>query len=151
MVGDTDLNTIGTDDFSNLISKLDKAYQIPNNYFVFNQQTQNLLRKMKDKYGRPIWETSLAQGEPDKIFGYRYTVDNAFANVGAGAVSAAFGDPSKYIVRRALGFTLVLFRELYMANYQRQLRRLRVLTPSCCSLRLGLTRFTRRANQSVGD
>ena len=119
VVGDTDLNTIGTDDFSNLISKLDKAYQTPNNYFVFNQQTQNLLRKMKDKYGRPIWETSLAQGEPDKIFGYRYTVDNAFANVGAGAVSAAYGDPSKYVIRRALGFTLVLFRELYMANYQR--------------------------------
>ena len=119
VVGDTDLNTIGTDDFSNLISNVDKAYQTPNNYFVFNQQTQNLLRKMKDKYGRPILEMSLAQGEPDKIFGYRYTVDNAFANVGAGAVSAAYGDPSKYVIRRALGFTLVLFRELYMANYQR--------------------------------
>jgi HK97 family phage major capsid protein len=116
---DTDLNTIGTDDFSALIDKLDRAYQKPTNKFVFNQSTQNSLRKMKDKYGRPVWEVSLAQGNPDTIFGFGFTVDNALANIGAGNVSAAFGDPSKYVIRRALGFTLVRFAELYMANFQR--------------------------------
>jgi HK97 family phage major capsid protein len=115
----TDLNSIGTDDFSALIDKLDRAYQKPTNKFVFNQSTQNALRKLKDKYGRPVWETSLAQGEPDTIFGYGFAIDNAFANIGAGAVSAAFGDPTKYVIRRALGFTLVRFAELYMANFQR--------------------------------
>jgi HK97 family phage major capsid protein len=115
----TDLDSIGTDDFSALIDKLDRAYQKPTNKFVFNQSTQNALRKLKDKYGRPVWETSLAQGDPDTIFGYGFAIDNAFANIGAGNVSAAFGDPSKYIIRRALGFTLVRFAELYMANYQR--------------------------------
>jgi HK97 family phage major capsid protein len=114
-----DLNSIGTDDFSALIDKLDRAYQKPTNRFVFNQSTQNALRKLKDKYGRPAWEVSLAQGNPDTIFGFGFTIDNAFANIGAGNVSAAFGDPTKYVIRRALGFTLVRFNELYMANYQR--------------------------------
>ena len=115
----SDLNSIGTDDFSALIDKLDRAYQKPTNQFVFSQSTQNALRKLKDKYGRPIWEVSLAQGEPDTIFGYGYTIDNAFAPIGAGNVSAAFGDFSKYVVRRVRGVAVVLFRELYMANYQR--------------------------------
>jgi HK97 family phage major capsid protein len=115
----TDLNSIGTDDFSALIDKLDRAYQKPTNKFVFNQHTQNALRKLKDKYGRPVWEVSLAQGEPDKIFGFGYQIDNAFANIGAGNVSAAFGDFSKYAVRKVRGITVVRFNELYMANYQR--------------------------------
>lgn len=115
----TDINTVGTDDFAALIDKLDKAYQKPSNYFVFAQSTQNALRKLKDKYGRPVWETSLAQGEPDRIYGYRYVVDNAVAAIGAGNISVLFGDFSKYVIRKALGITLVRFNELYMVNFQR--------------------------------
>jgi HK97 family phage major capsid protein len=116
----TDLNSIGTDDFSAMIDKLDRAYQKPTNQFIFNQHTQNSLRKLKDKYGRPVWEVSMAQGEPDKIFGYGYTIDNAVASIGAGAVSAAFGDfKNSFCIRRVRGIAVVLFRELYMTNYQR--------------------------------
>jgi HK97 family phage major capsid protein len=115
----TDLNSIGTDDFSALIDKLDRAYQKTTNKFLFAQSTQNALRKLKDKYGRPIWETTLAQGEPDTIFGYGFQIDNAVASIGAGNVSAAFGDFSKYAVRKVRGITVVRFNELYMANYQR--------------------------------
>ncbi len=114
----TDLNSIGTDDFSALIDDLDRAYQKPTNQFVFNQSTLNALRKLKDKYGRPVWETSLAQGEPDSVYGYKFTVDNAFSSIAAGAITVAFGDPSKYVIRRALGFLLIRLSELYMANYQ---------------------------------
>jgi HK97 family phage major capsid protein len=101
------------------VDKLDKSYQKPTNKFVFTQATQNSLRKLKDKYGRPCWETSMAQGEPDKIFGFGYQIDNAMAGIGAGNISVAFGDWSNYCVRDVLGFTLVRFNELYMANYQR--------------------------------
>jgi HK97 family phage major capsid protein len=113
------LNSIGTDDFSALIDKLDRAYQKPTNKFVFAQSTQNALRKLKDKYGRPVWETSLAQGEPDTIFGYGFQIDNALASIGAGNITAAFGDFSKYVLRRVAGFTLIRLNELYMANLQR--------------------------------
>jgi len=117
--GDTEVNSIGTDDFSNLIDKLDYAYQKPTNKFLFNQTTKNALRKVKDRYGRPIWEVSLAQGEPDTIFGYGFQVDNAVANIAPSAVSVVFGDFSKFVIRDVLGFTLVRFNELYMPNYQR--------------------------------
>jgi HK97 family phage major capsid protein len=115
----TDLDSVGTDDFSSLIDQLDAAYQKPTNKFVFNQHTKDALRKLKDKYGRPVWEVSLAMGEPDKVFGYGYQVDNAMANIGAGNVSVLFGDFTKFVVRDVLGFTLVRFNELYMPNYQR--------------------------------
>ena len=88
----TDLNSVGTDDFSALIDNLDRGYQTPTNRFVFAQSTQNALRKLKDKYGRPVWEVSLAQGEPDKIFGYGYQIDNAMAGIGAGNIPVMFGD-----------------------------------------------------------
>jgi HK97 family phage major capsid protein len=115
----TDLNSIGTDDFSALIDKLDRAYQKPTNKFVFAQSTQNALRKLKDRYGRPVWEVNLAQGEPDTIFGYGFQIDNAFAAIGAGNITVAFGDFSKYVLRRVAGFTLIRLSELYMANLQR--------------------------------
>ena len=114
----TDLNSVGTDDFSALINALDYAYQKPTNSFVFNQLTLNKLRQLKDKYGRPVWQTSLAEGEPDKIFGFRFQVDNAMANIGAGNISVLFGDPDKFIIRDALGITMVRYNELYMPNHQ---------------------------------
>jgi HK97 family phage major capsid protein len=113
------LNSIGTDDFSALIDKLDRAYQKPENKFVFSQSTLNALRKLKDKYGRPLLESSMAQGSETKIFGYDYQIDNAFAGIGAGNISVCFGDFSKYVLRRVAGFTLIRLNELYMANLQR--------------------------------
>jgi HK97 family phage major capsid protein len=116
---DTDLTSIGTDDLSALINQLDRAYQKPTNKFIFNQSTQNKLRMLKDKYGRPVWATSIAGSEPDTIYGFGYQIDNAVAGIGAGNVTVGFGDFSKYIIRNVLGFTLVRFNELYMGNYQR--------------------------------
>jgi HK97 family phage major capsid protein len=115
----TDLDSIGVDDFSNLVNQIDYAYQRPTNKFLFNQTTLNALRKLKDKYGRPIWEVNLAQGQPNTIFGYGYQIDNAMANIGAGNVSVIFGGFEKFVVRDVLGFTLVRFNELYMPQYQR--------------------------------
>ena len=57
-------------------------------------------------------------GEPDKIFGYSYQIDNAMAGICAGNIPVMFGDFSKYIIRNSLGITMVRFNELYMPNYQ---------------------------------
>ena len=115
----TDLNSIGSDDYSSLIDKLDYAYQRPTNKFVFNQKTFNTLRKLKDKYGRPVYQTSLADKTEDTIFGYGFQIDNAVANIGAGNISVLYGDFSKYLIRDVLGFTIVRFNELYIVNHQR--------------------------------
>jgi HK97 family phage major capsid protein len=116
--GDTDLNTVGTDDLDALIANQDPAYR-EGAIYMANQATWDTLRKLKDKYGRPIWQTSLMSGQPDKINGYGFDFNQDMAKIGAGNVSVIFGDFKKYVVRNVLGFTFVRFNELYMTNYQR--------------------------------
>jgi HK97 family phage major capsid protein len=84
-----------------------------------NVQSFDKLRTLKDKYGRPIWQTSLAVGKPDTINGYGMDWNADMATIGAGNISILFGQFSKYVVRNLLGFTFVRFNELYMTNYQR--------------------------------
>jgi HK97 family phage major capsid protein len=118
--GDTDLNSVGTDDFANLIAKVDVSYR--QGYecsFLANQATLDAQRNRKDKYGRPVWEVSLAQGDPDRIFGFSYGYDNSLPVVGANAVGViVFGAFKKYIIRDVLGMTVVRYNELYMPNHQ---------------------------------
>jgi HK97 family phage major capsid protein len=118
--GDTDLNTIGTDDLSNLIEQVDPAYRVgPNVGFLANQKTWDTIRKVKDKYGRALWDVSLASGTPDKILGYPYWYDQSMPTIAAGAVGTIiFGDFSKYIIRDVLGMTMVRYNELYMTSHQ---------------------------------
>ena len=116
--GDTDLNTIGTDDFDALIAKVDPAYR-PGAKFMGNQSAFDQLRKLKDKYGRPIWQTSLTSGSPDLVCGYGWDWNQDMDGIGAGNKSMVFGNFDNYVIRQVLGFTFVRFNELYMTNYQR--------------------------------
>jgi HK97 family phage major capsid protein len=115
--GDTNLNSIGTDDFDALISALDPAYR-PGAMYMANQATWDKVRMLKDKYGRPIWQVSLAVGLPDTINGYPYDFNQDLPLIGAGLNPIIFGQFKKYIVRDVLGITAVRFNELYMANHQ---------------------------------
>ncbi|MGA7968080.1 MAG: phage major capsid protein [Terriglobales bacterium] len=118
--GNTDLNSIGTDDLDNLIAQTDPAYRIPGRAkFAANQATWDTFRKLKDKYGRPVWAVSLTGNQPDTIRGYGIDWNQDMAKIGAGNISVVFGDWDKFVVRQALGFTFVRFNELYMTNYQR--------------------------------
>jgi len=117
----TDLNSVGSDDLDNLIAGVDPAYRVnlDSCAFAANMNTWDKLRKVKDKYGRPIWQTSLSVGKPDSLCGYKYDYNQDISTIGAGAISVVFGDFSNYVVRNVLGFTFVRFNELYMTNYQR--------------------------------
>ena len=116
--GDTEINSLGTDDWAALITALDPAYRL-NAKFAANQATFDAMRKIKDKYGRPIWEVSLAEGQADKIFGYPYFFDQSLPTVAAGATGTViFGDFNQYIIRDVLNMTIVRYNELYMPNHQ---------------------------------
>jgi HK97 family phage major capsid protein len=118
--GDTALNTIGSDDLSNLITKVDPAYRnSPNAAFAANQSSWDKLRNTKDKYGRPLWAVSLASGVSDTLLGYKYDYNQDMAAIAAGAKSVVFGDFSQFVVRQVLGIAFVIFHELYMPNYQK--------------------------------
>jgi HK97 family phage major capsid protein len=119
-------NSIGSDDLANLIAELDPMYRV-NAKFMAHWSVFDYLRKLKDKYGRPLWEVSIAQGVPDKIYGYPYdwnadmqqwTQGASESGAMASKYTMLFGDFSKYIVREIGGITLVRFNELYMPNHQ---------------------------------
>lgn len=115
--GGTEANSIGSDDLDNLISAVDPAYRV-NGKFMMSWKVIDTLRKLKDKYGRPLWVSSLAVGEPDRIFGYPFDWNADMDIVGAGNNPVLFGDFSKYIIRDVAGFTMVRYNELYMPNHQ---------------------------------
>lgn len=117
--GDTDINSIGSDDLDNLIAGVDVAYRSDKSCaFMAHQNTFDTLRKVKDKYGRPIWQTSLAAGVPDSLCGFKYFFNNAMDQIGANKKTVLFGAFSKYVIRDVLGMTVVRYNELYMPNHQ---------------------------------
>jgi HK97 family phage major capsid protein len=113
-----EVNSIGTDDLSNLIAGIDPLYR-PNAKFMATQATFDFLRKVKDGFGRPIWEPSIDAASPDKIFGYGYQWNADMSGIGASNNSMVFGDFSKYVIRDVGGITFFIFNETYMASLQR--------------------------------
>ncbi len=109
--------SIGTDDLVGLIDLVDPAYR-PGAMFMAHWSTIDALRKLKDKYGRPLWEVSMASGAPDMIYGYKYDWNADMAAIALNAKTLLFGNFSKYVVRDVLGITMVRYNELYMPNHQ---------------------------------
>jgi HK97 family phage major capsid protein len=114
---DTDLNSIGTTDIDELLQGLDPAYQ-QNAAFMAHSSTWAKIRRTLDKYGRPIWQTSIASGAPDSVWGKKYYINQQMAAIGAGAVSMICGDFNHYVIRDSCGLTLVRYNELFMQNYE---------------------------------
>jgi hypothetical protein len=70
--GATDLNSVNLiDDLDALITKVDPAYRIGAK-FMAHQSTLDTFRKQKDGFGRPLWNVSVSEDEPDTIYGYGY-------------------------------------------------------------------------------
>lgn len=117
--GGTAENSIGSDDLDNLIAAVDPAYRVAA-MFMMHWKTIDYLRKLKDKYGRPLWVSGLAEGEPDRIFGYPFDWNADMDTIGSSnsAHTVLFGDFSKYVIRDVGGITVVRYNELYMPNHQ---------------------------------
>jgi HK97 family phage major capsid protein len=118
--GDTEINSIGSEDLVNLIQAVDPAYRnSPSAGFIANQATWDKLRMQLDRYGRPLWNASLAASEPDKIYGYNFFVDQSLPTIAASATGVAvFGDFAQYVIRDVLGMNMVRFNELFMQSHQ---------------------------------
>lgn len=106
-------------EFIDLVHSVDPAYRGgPNVAFMFNDNTLALIRKLD--FGttddEPIWQPSFAPGQPDRILGYPYVINQAFPSLGASKKIAAFGDWSKYVIRYVKDFELIRLQERY-ADY----------------------------------
>lgn len=119
---ETGATSIGTDDFASIIALVDPSYR-NNAKFLAHWTILDYLKKVKDKFGRPIFVESVSVGQPDRIYGYPYdwsgAMDAAVAGVPVtGTHTVLFGEFTKYIIRDVLGTTMVRYNELYMPNHQ---------------------------------
>lgn len=117
--GSTDLNSVDLiTDLDGLITAVDPAYR-PGSKFMANQGTFDTFRKQKDGFGRPLWNVSVSEDEPDTIYGYQYQWNQDMSKPGANNYSVLFGNFDHYVIRDVGPATFFVFQETYMAQLQR--------------------------------
>ena len=87
-----------------------------NAIWMMNDTSLSLIKKLAfgSADARPLWQNSMRDGEPDRIEGYPYIINQDMASFGAGNKPIAFGDFSHYIIRMAGDTTFVRLDERYM-------------------------------------
>lgn len=108
------------DEIIDLLHSVDPAYRAsPRARWMFNDTTLAAIRKLKDGQGNYLWQMGdIRIGEPAQILGHPYSVNQAMADVAISAKPIIFGDFSRYIVRKVMGFQVLTLRERYAENFQ---------------------------------
>ena len=99
---------------------VDPAYR-RNARFMFSDATLSAIKKLSigTSDARPLWQPSFVVGEPDRVDGDLYTINQDVADFGtAGNKFMLYGDFSKYIIRQVLGFQISVQRELHIRRHQ---------------------------------
>jgi HK97 family phage major capsid protein len=113
----TGVNSIGSNDLVNLEHSVDPSYR-RNAKYMFADSTLAALKKILDKFGRPLWVPGLTSDDPDRIFGYQYVINQSMPSIAPSATTMVFGDLSKFVVRKVMPMNMQRLTELYAANGQ---------------------------------
>jgi HK97 family phage major capsid protein len=105
-------NSIGYVDLVNLEHAVDPSYRQRAKYMLADN-TLGTLKKLLDKFGRPLWVPGVSVGAPDTINGYEYVINQSMDPVAAGNTTMVFGDFSKFVVRRVGSMTMRRLVERY--------------------------------------
>ena len=114
-------DVISRTDLINLMHGVDRSYRNgPKVGYMFNDTTLSAIKKLSLGSGddRPLWQLSMREGDPDRVEGKQYWINNDMADLAADARAAAFGDFNKYIYRRVNDIVLIPLRERYMDQLQ---------------------------------
>jgi HK97 family phage major capsid protein len=102
------------DDLMSLDDQVDVAYSGGDKgVYMFNQSTKTALRKLKDTTGNYIYQESTRVGDPDRVLGHRFFINNDMASIATGTVPVVFGDLTKYQARRVKGIVIKRLDERY--------------------------------------
>ncbi len=106
------------DELIDLLHSVDPAYRAsPKARWQFNDTTLSQIRKLKDGNGQYIWSMGdIRTGEPGRLLGYNYSVNQAMVNAATGTKPVIFGDHSKYYVRKVGAPVVGVRREYYWPN-----------------------------------
>jgi HK97 family phage major capsid protein len=115
----TGANSVGYSDLVNLEHSVDPSYRNGARY-MFHDTTLSALKKIIDKFGRPLWAPGIAVSEPDRLNGYTYTINQSMPQIGSvsEANTIIFGDFSKFIVRKVQDMRMQRLNELFAVNGQ---------------------------------
>jgi phage major capsid protein, HK97 family len=106
---------ITADEIMTLVYSLKRPYR-KNAVFITNDQTLAAIRKLKDGNGAYLWQPSLQQGEPDRLFGYKVYTSSYVPTIATGKPVLAFGDFSYYNIGDRGSRTFSELRELFAGN-----------------------------------
>lgn len=106
---------VAADELFDMAHTVDPAYRAsPNFRWMFNDQTLKAIRKLKDGYGRYVWEMGDIRGQQaPTLLNHPYSVNQHMVDIAAGAVPIIIGDFNKYIVRRVREITMLRLTERY--------------------------------------
>ncbi|WMT90991.1 phage major capsid protein [Pelagibacterium sp. H642] len=109
---------IASDELIDLVHSVNPAYRTaPKVRWQFNDQTLKAVRKLKDGEGNYLWQMGdITKGEPGALLGYRYSINQAMADIAAGAKPIIFGDHGKYFVRKVGSPVIGVMRERFWPN-----------------------------------
>lgn len=111
--------SLGSDDFVDLEHSVDILYRGAGAGYMMHDLTLASVRKVKDKYGRPLWP-QLYDGSAKSINGYPIFVNNDMTAIpsvaGAGNKTVAFGQFKKYKIRRVKDLAIMRLVERF-ADY----------------------------------
>lgn len=106
---------ITSDELIDLVHSVDPAYRgAPKVGFQFNDNTLSAIRKLKDGDGNYLWQMGdVTKGEPGRLLGYRYLINQAMDSIAAAKKVAIFGDFGKYYVRKVGAPVVGVLRERF--------------------------------------
>ena len=107
-------NAITKAEITDLVHSVDPAYR-GTAAFMFSDNILSYLKKLD--YGNtdtvPMWMPSFREGEPDRILGYPYVINQDFPTFAAGAKAIAFGDWQKYVIRQVKDVSVLRLDQTY--------------------------------------
>lgn len=108
------------EDLLDLQYSVDRAYRRdPSCAYMFNDQVIKAVRQLLDANDLPIWQPSIMEGEPDRLYGYPVLSNaNMSATYEDGDKFGIFGVMSKVILRDVREIRFRRLEELYAANDQ---------------------------------
>lgn len=110
---------ISTADILHLMHSVDRAYR-PGAAFMMHDSILLAVRLLVDTLGRPIFQPSYNEGEPDKILGHPVIINNSMdSTIASTKKTMLFGDfGGNYIIRDALDPYFARLNELFMGAAQ---------------------------------
>lgn len=108
-------NAIVGDELIDLYHSVDPAYRSsPRCGWQFNDTTLLAFRKLKDGEGNYLWQMgNVKEGEPDRLLGKPYWINQAVPSLATSAKPVLFGDFGTYYVRKVGAPVIGVLRERF--------------------------------------